>query len=57
MLKIDTKEIPKLELELHASYLLKTIHDYFEDPQVQKDYKIWLKGYKKRFQSTKLGDK
>lgn len=48
MAKINVNEIPQIEIQLHGRYLLKVVEKYFKDPAVQKDYKKWLKEYKKR---------
>ena len=52
MAQIELTEIPKVEIEIHARYLLQTIEKYFENPQHKKEYKLWLKEYKKRKQSA-----
>lgn len=40
---IDISKITKIDQELIARNILPMVEDYFKDPKVQRNYKIWLK--------------
>ena len=52
MAEINPKEIPKIEFQLHARCLLRKVEQYFEDPVHQKEYKAWLREYKRSKKQT-----
>lgn len=52
MAEINPKEIPKIEFQLHARCLLRKVEQCFEDPVHQKEYKAWLREYKRSKKQT-----
>ena len=51
-IKINTKEIPKHEVDRLASSLLRTAERLFEDPRIQAEFEAWQR---KRQQKERKG--